>query len=82
MRDCFRRDISLGELLKEGVGDPTHSPFHDGKRLSFDEIEVEMLSSEKGDVSGQLKWGLHKSSLTQSCKGFKGSRVQGYNTRT
>ena len=61
MGDCFRRDIFLGELLEEGVSDPTHPPLHDGKRLSFEEIEVEMFGSKQGDVSGELKWRLHRS---------------------
>ena len=60
VRDGFRRNIQLGQLLQERVGNATDTPFHDRIGFPFDEIKVKKLSSQKGNFLGHSEWEKHK----------------------
>lgn len=64
MRDGFRRDIELVELVQERIGDRADPALDDGIGLASDEIEVKELTPQEGNMFGNLKRQLHKVSLT------------------
>jgi hypothetical protein len=72
MRDGFRRDIELVELVQERIGDRTDPTLDDGVGFSSNEIKVKKFASEEGDVFSDLEWEKHESKLTHPEGGFKG----------
>ena len=67
VRDGFGRDIVLVELAQKRVGDRADPALDDGIGFPPDQIEVEELTSQEGDMVGNLKRQLHKISLTHPC---------------
>jgi len=64
VRDGFGRDIELVELVQKRVGDRADPALDNDIGFSPDQIEVEELTSQEGDMVGNLKRQLHKISLT------------------
>ena len=67
VRDGFGRNIELVELVQERIGDRADPAFDNGVGFSPDQIEVKEITSQEGDMVGNLKRQLHKISLTHSC---------------
>jgi len=64
MRDGFRRDIELIEMVQKRISNRADPAFDDGIGLPSNEIKVKEFASQEGDMVGNLKWQLHKISLT------------------
>jgi len=64
VRDGFGRDIELVELAQKRVGDRADPAFDNGVGFSPDQVEVKEITSQEGDMVGNLKRQLHKISLT------------------
>jgi hypothetical protein len=67
MRDGFRRNIELVELVQERIGDRADPAFDDGIGFSPDQIEVEEFASQEGDMVRDLERDRHKLKLTHPC---------------
>lgn len=72
VRDGFRRDIELVELVQERIGDRADPTFDDGIGLPSYQIEVEIFASQEGDVFSDLEWEKHESKLTHPEGGGQG----------
>ena len=72
VRDGFGRDIELVELVQERIGNRADPAFNNSVGFSSDQVEVEELTSQEGDVFSDLEWEKHESKLTYPEGGFKG----------
>jgi hypothetical protein len=72
VRDGFGRNIELVELVQERIGDRADPALDDGIGFPPDQIEVEELTPQEGDVFSDLEWEKHESKLTHPEGGFKG----------
>ena len=67
VRDGFRRDIELVELVQKRVGNRADPAFDNGVGFSPDQIEVKEITSQEGDMVRDLERDRHEFRLTHPC---------------
>ena len=67
VRDGFGRDIELIEMVQKRIGNRAGPAFDDGIGFPPDQIEIEELTSQEGDMVGDLERDRHELKLTHPC---------------